>query len=721
MKASTGSISNMLASALAFAFIASVEAATYSTNTTEGLIYLLETYDTTDTVIELEEGDYPMPAEPAYTNSTVGYASIRVHRQRLRGKGASPADVRLIGTGQFRVVFGDGSPVLENLTITGGHAPLYQGNTSSKRGGGYYGTGTLTNCIVRGNSADGPGGGVQAKPKLYDCIVEDNQSKASGGGGAHDVTAYRTIFRNNFAYTDGGGAYSVTLYDCVVSNNVAGNNGGGGYNVRYATNTLFAGNLATNYAGAAGNINVSRYGNVLVDCVISNNWCNKRSGGLHLQTAVNCTIVGNSGSFGGGACECSFTNCIIKGNEARSATAAYQGGGGAFNCALVGCTLTDNFSYGHGGGAFENTGTNMIVDCTFARNMASNDLDHAYGGGLCIDVGFATNCTFYGNAALAGYNASKDKYYRGTGGGAGSDKGTGGLVGCVLHDNSAAYYGGGARSLTMKDCIVSNNWSDSYGPNVYECRMTGCEVVGSGAAYGWAVGTTFHDIGGTFTVEGNPWRSGSFQPVVLYRPYPNCTNCLFVGNRLSATSSLLFGAYNTNSSTIASSLVNCTIVSNDCVYMFRYFAQQEVPMRVENCIFYENGDRVGANRRDMTTTECTTNALRFAYCAYSLNRLKDDNGNGEHYNTSDWFDAGDWHLGANGLPANPGFAGAKDPAHPFCLRTSSPLLGLAPVADWMADACDIRGEGFPRLRDGKADLGCYQCWYDFIGTTIIIR
>ena len=39
----------------------------------------------------------------------------------------------------------------------------------------------------------------------------------------------------------------------------------------------------------------------------------------------------------------------------------------------------------------------------------------------------------------------------------------------------------------------------------------------------------------------------------------------------------------------------------------------------------------------------------------------------------------------------------------------------------MMDATDIRGEGFPRLRDGTVDIGCYQCWLDPVGTVFIIR
>ena len=74
-------------------------AGTYRTNTVEGLIWLLSQHDAVGDVIELEPGDYRMPAEPACTNSAAGYASIYVHRQRIRGLGVSPADGRLIGTG----------------------------------------------------------------------------------------------------------------------------------------------------------------------------------------------------------------------------------------------------------------------------------------------------------------------------------------------------------------------------------------------------------------------------------------------------------------------------------------------------------------------------------------------------------------------------------------------------------------------------------------------
>ena len=41
--------------------------------------------------------------------------------------------------------------------------------------------------------------------------------------------------------------------------------------------------------------------------------------------------------------------------------------------------------------------------------------------------------------------------------------------------------------------------------------------------------------------------------------------------------------------------------------------------------------------------------------------------------------------------------------------------------DWMADATDIRGAGYPRLREGKVDIGCYQCWLKPRGTYLTFQ
>jgi hypothetical protein len=79
-----------------------------------------------------------------------------------------------------------------------------------------------------------------------------------------------------------------------------------------------------------------------------------------------------------------------------------------------------------------------------------------------------------------------------------------------------------------------------------------------------------------------------------------------------------------------------------------------------------------------------------------------------------------YKFGANGFPTDPKFA-FEDANHPFEPKRTSPLRGLGLREEWMADATDIRGEGFPRLRDGAVDIGCYQCWIMPVGTVLSIR
>ena len=51
----------------------------------------------------------------------------------------------------------------------------------------------------------------------------------------------------------------------------------------------------------------------------------------------------------------------------------------------------------------------------------------------------------------------------------------------------------------------------------------------------------------------------------------------------------------------------------------------------------------------------------------------------------------------------------------------SPLVGRGLKEDWMETAFDIRGDGFPRLRDGKADIGCYQSYLPATGLYLLLN
>lgn len=719
-------------------------AETYRTNTVEGLIYLLANHNSTGDVIELEAGDYQMPDEPTYTapagSSSYGKSSIHVHRQTIRGMGRTPSEVRLVGSGKHRVVFLEAYGTLENLTITGGYTDDSEKATygNSHRTAGCYGNGILTNCVITGNDAYHLGGGVHGGVKLYDCIVENNRSRNSGGGGGHNITAYRTIFRNNWAKTDGGGVYNAKLYDCILTNNTAATGaGGGGYNVTEGRDTLFADNKAVN-GGGVGNgatMNMSSYS--LYGCVISNNQVTSTSGyggGLYCQWAWNSTITANRSPFAGGAYKSQLTDCVVSDNVATNnvrvsvnSINCNQSGGGAYNCSLLGCTIVGNHAYGNGGGVCCDSDTItvntvdkvpvteplIISNCVIAANICSNRANHAYGGGMFVEGGTVTHCEIRGNATIKDESSSTSS--KSICGGIASVSRSGVISNSTIHDNFSTSAGGGAYRMKLVNCVVSNNITEStVGLNAYECDFRGGEVVGTPVAYGSAYGTMFHGFGPEVELIGNPFRSETRSTSAIYQYYPQCTNCLFVGNRLSSGS--IFSGQSTPVS--SASLVNCTIVSNLCDYMFTTFPDEAYPMKVENCIFYGNRKIGSSATKDLFTYNCKTGSLRFAHCAYGVSALA----NGP---TPDYFDAGNYHLGENGLSASPGFAFAKNPAHPYALRTSSGLLGLAKVADWMADAYDIRGEAddgkYRRLRDGKADLGCYQCWDDFIGTRIFVR
>mgnify|MGYP003330297509 CR=1 FL=1 len=63
-----------------------------------------------------------------------------------------------------------------------------------------------------------------------------------------------------------------------------------------------------------------------------------------------------------------------------------------------------------------------------------------------------------------------------------------------------------------------------------------------------------------------------------------------------------------------------------------------------------------------------------------------------------------------------------DPDWPYQPRRSSLVCGKGLVQSWMAETLDVRNdERYPRLRDGKVDIGCYQNWLDPMGLTITVR
>ena len=155
---------------VASVFVAAAE--TFRTNTVEGLVYLLRTYNNKSHVIELEAGDYNLGGTPM--RSTEGPSLLAAVGLHVKGMGATCEETRLIGSGDGRIFWGSSTLTLENLTLTNGYAKAVDGKDYADRGGAVYGGVNATNCLFIGNKADGYGGAVASGVVARDCRFVNN-------------------------------------------------------------------------------------------------------------------------------------------------------------------------------------------------------------------------------------------------------------------------------------------------------------------------------------------------------------------------------------------------------------------------------------------------------------------------------------------------------------------------------------------------------------------
>ena len=130
-------------------------------------------------------------------------------------------------------------------------------------------------------------------------------------------------------------------------------------------------------------------------------------------------------------------------------------------------------------------------------------------------------------------------------------------------------------------------------------------------------------------------------------------------------------------------------------------------MNIKNCFFY--GNKINGATIDIDASYPFVASIKNSILSVASDSYIPD------YATSDT-------LNIYGTTFNPGFVGVADPENPFALSRRSPAVAKAGLVEgWMAAATDIRGEGFPRLRDGKVNIGCYQCWDVARGFSIFVR
>ena len=359
-------------------------------------------------------------------------------------------------------------------------------------------------------------------------------------------------------------------------------------------------------------------------------------------------------------------------------------------------------------------------DCTANVSTSSNEpYESKFGGAICLrpkrDLSTISNCVFIGNHAINGgavssYFVSSDTETRYAGN----------IHECVFSNNTASTSGGAAfQAHFLRRCSFENNLAESYGGAVSRSLLTNCWFRSNSCSDNVDGGSELNTSTAVNCLFDRVGMSGKsvFQNSGLNGCRIVATNGYMFGGATGVTNCLIAGGskfyllYNPRE---GASLVNCTIVSNQYASLKAGKTCQMVT-DVVNCFFY--GNRFDDKKRYDVGTSADEVVREFKSCIFS--HLDDytppGSGNLNYYNDATF---------------NPGFVGAaKDPEHPYAIRRKSPAfhensaaIGITGDATiWSATDTDIRGEGFLRLRDGKVDIGCYQCWLNPLGIIFSVR
>lgn len=399
----------------------------------------------------------------------------------------------------------------------------------------------------------------------------------------------------------------------------------------------------------------------------------------------NCAFLFNSSSLHGGAVGGHANNrtgdrchnCYFYGNS--SGGGGYGGaaaGGQFFDCTFVSNTCT--YAWGMGGAIY---GATLVSGCTVVSNLCLRD-----GGGIAYSKGVTGSYIAF-NATGAGPQPAR--------GGGLYDCGT--ISNCVVEYNMAKSWGGGLVDTSAFNTTIRAN---ACTRDVKDYSLEKCDVSETSVGSASLVDSCrIHNVSNANFVVDN----------LLYGPYTVSVTYPFSSVRLVRNSLIDHCGVSASGNPamfytdgqVSTRVENCTIADNTINYTLRGFNKAGAVMTLVNCVMARN--RSGSVSRDLSGYEspftCLTN------CVLGVKALAQ---NESMQNSA---------LKTMGESWNPRFAGAGD--IPYEPKYSSAVRGAGIVLDWMAGAKDLAGR--PRLRDGLADAGCYQCWLDPEATLILIR
>lgn len=465
--------------------------------------------------------------------------------------------------------------------------------------------------------------------------------------------------------------------------------GGGVYGDGNTTTSTVLSNVVVTCCSAQDGGGVARVTGY--NMVINNNHAYNRGGGTFWGTYYDSLIHDNlSEKTGGGSFRGTYYHTEIVDNKAKG------NGGGTWGGAIRDrSVIRGNESGGNGSGVYISD-TTTVEDSDIVGNVIGRAYSSTASCGAGCSGGVVKRCLVAGNAIL-----TVNKYCQGAAG----QETT--FSDCRILHNYSPNLGGALQSCTMTSCVISNNIAVGNYVIRQAVSLRDCDVYEASCNNLGAVWNCrfLNYTNGYVLAEGkNPYVHAGW--------YSGCESA-FTGN-----------CYLTNS-LVAGYKVKNLICPGD-------------NMRIDaiNCTFADNWAKNDMSASAGETEDFTKNCARVINCIFARNRTQDGSAAQDFYsdsrgNTNVLFVCNlltaprrsDWKITESNttVVADMKFD-ASNVSDPYSLLRKSPACGYGLVQDWMASATDIRRDAaYPRLREGKVDAGCYQCWIPASGLLMLVR
>lgn len=483
------------------------------------------------------------------------------------------------------------------------------------------------------------------------------------------VTGCTSTGSGKIAYGDSA---STTLFtNCVFRQNLGSGGAFWVHNRFHLDDCAYISNSASLYGYLRG-------------CDIANN----TSQAAYIHKMYDCTFsghdLGNTAMIGfENAADAVVSNCVFTANKGTAGIFDFS-----TSAQLMKCKFVNNTNNLIRANLTEASDPVEISGCTFTSNVIAN----AYNkwGTHSVDwlVWNKTN-NFTSAAAAQSHFLVKDTSFKGSSYQAG--RGMAEVfgvtaTGCVFEAfSSPCLYPPNYNTYAMSACNSRLECCDISGGDLGDCVVDRC---------------TLHDT-------GSP-------AYACFRDYCRVTNSLVTNCQTYLFTARQVGDGGRHDA----EFVNCTFAGNNALtYYSRCAVGSANDLKFVNCLFNANtnGNSVatdfsmGVN----SVVDCWTSKVSFDHCFYG--KFEAD-GN----LTAARFAAKTNGVDTLSLCVDPKFAKDSCTDAPYwSLLSKSPLIGKGDASIWTAEDVDLAGN--LRLKDGKVDIGCYQCWLREPGMMIFVR